>query len=377
MTSLPQHLSDAELVVDSRNTRHHAHTSSSKLLVFYGAIMIVMLLVGAAAIWSFLHRQALVLQPEPLPKVTIVTGSTSSPIAASWVKLLSDAEMSPTLVPLETFDPIEGVVVFCDIETLPPRLADTLAEFVRRGGAIAFVGKPPATAIGGVRLLADSGPSGGTLRMSESASPLLARLDPGREVRAASAQVSYLKESPRMVVDARWRDNARAAVMHMERDGGRYIWIGINPDSIDRNDRHLKLMLKSAFRWVAGQPVSDGAVGEPELARTLAPAARREARADRFAFSVDRTNKPDVLTVRMVNRGAAPIENPTVKVWLPSGATSVSLAGDFIMKRNATVTAAPGESACFIALPSLGRGQDRVMKLKVERSAPTGVSAGM
>jgi hypothetical protein len=125
-------------------------------------------------------------------------------------------------------------------------------------------------------------------------------------------------------------------------------------------------MLRTAFRWVAGQPVSDGAVGDADQAKTLTAGARRQAREERFAFSVDPLGKKqNAFSIRMMNRGGRPIENPTVKIWLPPGVTEVALAGDFIMKRRASLTGVPEEGACLISLPSLTRNEERVMKIRI------------
>lgn len=345
--------------------RHEEASVSKTILAVYGLVMGAVVLIGIVAIWSFIERQSLVVQPEPLPKITVVTRNANSRLAASWVRLLTKAEMQPTLVPLETFDPIEGVVVFCEIDEIPPRLADLLDVFVRRGGALAFVGRPPRTPIGRFRMIFEPGMSGTGITMSETASPVLARLSPGHTLATKPMPVSLLKESPRMVVDARWRNNQRAAVMHLEQDGGRYLWFGFDPDGFVRDDRQLSLLLRTAFRWVAGQPVTDGAIGTPQVAKTLTPDARRDARENKFAFSVDRTSDPDLFTIRMMNRGGLPMSNPTVKLWLPPRVTKVSLAGDFIMRRNATLLGVPEEGACLISLPRLTRNEDRVMKLKI------------
>lgn len=350
--------------------RRHEASVHWKHLVFYGVVMAIVVLIGAVAIWSFIERQALVIQPEGLPKITVVVKDANSALGAAWVRLLTDAEMQPTLVPLETFDPIEGVVVFCEVDEVPPRLADLLDVFVRRGGAVAFVGTPPRTPIGRFRLVSEEGMSDAAIKLSEITSPVLARLNPGQVLPMRRMRVAMLKESPRMVVDARWRDNARAAVMHLEQDGGRYLWIGLDPRALVLQDPQLKALLRTAFRWVSGQPVSDGAIGPPQLAKTLTPDARRQARENRFSFSVDRSPKPDLFTIRMMNRGGLPLSNPTVKVWLPPNVTRVALAGDFIMKRNATLTGVPEEGACLISLPRLTRNEDRVMKLKIVETRP-------
>ena len=346
-----------------------------KHLLVPGLALALVLIIGAVAIWSFIERQSLVIQPETLPKITVVTGDPSSPLAASWVRLLTKAEMSPTLVPLETFDPIEGVVVFCDIPALPPSTISLLEEFVHKGGALVFVGTPPRTPIGAFRLVADPGLSDSSFKFSENSSPVLARLTPGTTIQVRRAKVAFLKESPRMGVDARWSHKSRAVAMHEELQGARYLWFGFDPDTIASNDQVLMLMLKTAFRWAAGQPVSDGAVGAPQTAKTLTPAARKDARDNGFKFSVDRAKDPTLLTVRMINLGGKPLANPTVKVWMPPRVTKVALAGDVIMRRNATLTGVPEEGACLISLPSLTRDEDRVLKLEIVEERPTNASA--
>ena len=342
-----------------------------KHLAFYGLVVALVIIVGGVAIWSFVERQSLVIQPEPLPKITVVTRDPNSRLAASWVQLLTSAELNPTLVPLETFNPIEGVVVFCDIPEIPQRLADVLEEFVKRGGALAFVGKPPATKIGPFQIFSDDGISDSAIRLGENASPLLARLAPGSIIETRSTRVAFLKETPRMMIDARWAENARAAIMHMEIDRGRYLWFGFDPEVLPPDPDVVKVILRSAFRWVAGQPVSDGAVGAPNLAKTLAPDARREARENQFGFTVDRARNPKYFTVKMTNEGGVSLPNPTVKVWLPPRVTSVALDGDLIMTRNVTLTGIPEEGACLVSLPTLTRNEERVMKLRIVEQKPS------
>lgn len=349
--------------------RRHDARVDWKHLIVPGIALAVVIIIGAIAIWSFIERQSLVIQPESLPKITIVTKDPSSRLAAAWVRLLTKAEMNPTLVPLETFDPIEGVVVFCDIPEIPPRTVTLLTEFMRKGGALAFVGAPPKTAIGEFRLVADSGLSDWSFKLSENASPVLARLQPGLTVAVRRSRVVLLKESPHMAIDARWSANSRAVAMHEEIAGARYLWFGLEPDALG-DAPPLYVLLRTAFRWAAGQPVSDGAVGSPQTAKTLTPEARESARVEHFIFSVDRAKDPNLLTVRMVNGGGKPILNPTVKVWMPPRVTRVALAGDVIMRRNATLTGVPEEGACLISLPSLTRNEERVLKLEIVAERP-------
>lgn len=351
--------------------RHEA-TVDRRHLFFYGSILAAVVVIGLYAIWAFIEQQSVVIQPEPLPKVTVVTSRSGSQLGAAWVRLLNAAELQATLVPLETFDPIEGVVIFCDVETISPRLAALLEEFVRRGGALAFVGAPPQTNIGRFRLFYDEAEVGGGVRLSEHVSPVLARLVPGYVIPTRTGRVAVLKETPRMVVDARWRENERAAAMHVEMDGARYLWFGLDPRLLpSKPDATLALMLRTAFRWVAGQPVSDGAIGDPQSAKTLTPTSRRKARSNGFGFSVDRLrNRDDVFSVRMVNRGGIPLANPTVKLWVPPDVTKVAFSGSFVMFRDASLTGIPEDGTVLVSLPRLRRNEDRIMKLQVLSRRP-------
>lgn len=351
--------------------RHEEATVAGKHLIVYGTMLVLVVAVGAVAIWSFIEQQSIVIRPEPLPKVTVVTQRSGSQLGAAWVRLLNAAELQATLVPLETFDPIEGVVIFCDVDVIPPRLAALLEEFVRRGGAVSFVGTPPRTPIGRFRLFYDIGHVSGHVRLSEHVSPVLARLTPGYVIPTRGGTVAMLKETPRMVVDARWRDNERAAVMHIENDGSRYLWFGFDPRQLPaKNDGTLHLMLRTAFRWVSGQPVSDGAIGDPQDAKTFTPTSRRKARSDGFGFSVDRMRKDDFFSIRMVNRGGIPLSNPTVKLWVPPGVTRVGFSGSFIMHRDASLTGIPEDGTVLVSLPRLRRNEDRVMKLRILARRP-------
>jgi hypothetical protein len=226
------------------------------------------------------------------------------------------------------------------------------------------MGQPPSSPVGGLRLSADTGLSDNSAKFSEAVSPVLSRLNPGYELWVRPTQVAFLKETPRMVIDARWKSNARAAVMHMEQAGVRYLWFGFDPAAVTQDDRLLHL-LRTAFRWVGGQPVSEGAVGPSQIARAFTPQSRRAARSSGFAFSVDPLRNRKHLAVRMTNRGKLPLENPTVKIWLPPGVTKVTLGGDLLMKREVTLSGAADDGACLVSLPRLTPNEDRIMKLRV------------
>ena len=350
----------------------HDNTVEWKHVAIYIPFLVLVILLGVFAIWSFLERQSRVLDPVPLPKVTVVTADPTSRLAASWVRLLNEAELQSTLVTADKVESLQGVVVLCDIWQLPPALAANLDRFLAAGGAVVVAGTPPVNPLGGMSLTADGGISDNGVKLSETASPLLARLTPGDDFYVRPTKVAFLKETPRMAIDVRWRANSRAAVMHIEKDGVRYVWIGIDPDALPPGgNNEFTLLVRTAFRWARGEAISDGAVGAAAETKTFSPQTRRHARDEHFAFSVDRLRNHDQFAVRLLNRGPAPLENPTIKVWLPPGVRQVALAGDLLMRRGVTLTGIPEEGACLIALPSLPRGADRTLKLKiVERRAP-------
>lgn len=349
--------------------RRHTAQVEWKHVALYVPFLLVVVVLGVYAIWSFFEHQSMVPDVVALPRVTVITASANSPTAAAWVRLLNEAELQSTLVTADRVEALQGVVVLCDIWSLPPALASNLDRFLARGGSVIIIGAPPATPLGGLRLTADSGLSDNAVKLSESASPLLARLTPGGIVSLRPTKVAFLKETPRMVVDARWERNSRAAVMHLANGTARYVWIGVDADALPPGgDNQFALLVRTAFRWAGGEPISDGAAGAAPDARAFTPQARREARQARFTFGVDPLRDQRAFSVRMVDRGAAPLENPTVKVWLPPHIRQVALGGDLQMRSNVTVTSLPDEGACLVSLPSLGRNEERVVKLTVTDS---------
>jgi hypothetical protein len=346
--------------------RHEARVHW-KHIAIYASVVLIVIFLGTLAIWSFIEKQSLIAIPDPLPKVTLITSDPSSRLTAAWVRFLTNAEMQPTLVPVEKVDALAGVVVLCEVQEVPPKLADQLATFIRGGGAIVVIGQPPPAALGSLSMSADKGSSDQAFQFSERVSPLLARLTPGHELAIRPSHVAFLKESPRMVVDARWKTNARAVIMHMEQSGTRYLWFGFDPGMLAQEDRQLTILIHTAFRWVDGQPISDGAVGDAQLTRTMSSETRAAAQTARFLFGVEEVRNPRLLRVRMTNRGAGSLENPTVEVWLPPRVSSAELGGDYLMKRNVTVTRVPDEPAYLVSVPSLASREDRVIKLKLAR----------
>src|SRR5437763_3347748 len=175
-------------------TRHkslarHEALVKWKHIVWYVPIVLLVIAVGALAIWSFIERQSLVIDPEPLPKVTLVTADPRSRLTAAWVRLLTASEIEPTLVPADQLEVMQGVIVICDIWAIPPKVQEALGRFIQHGGSVAVLGAPPSTPVGNVHLVADSGMSGAGFKLSESVSPVLARLNPGYVVLSTPAPV--------------------------------------------------------------------------------------------------------------------------------------------------------------------------------------------
>src|SRR5436853_7525703 len=113
--------------------------------------------------------------------------------------------MRPTIVPVDKAEGLQDVVVLCEVRQVPESLARQLTTFIRQGGSVVVVGSPPPAALGSLSMSAEEGVSDNALKFSERVSPVLARLTPGHELAIRPARVAFLRESPRMVVDARWK----------------------------------------------------------------------------------------------------------------------------------------------------------------------------
>lgn len=344
----------------------HEHRFDWRTLLFYGFVSVLVLVVGATILYSFFEKQGLRqnVAAEPLPNVVVVTSDDEDELAAAWTGLLGTSDLPTTLVTPDKFQPTKGVVALCSLKNVDPRFRSFLEEHLRAGGGVAVMGAPPA-ALADLLGTAEMKSSEGVVRIADHPSPVLARVQPGHELGARAAEVAMLDETPAMTVDARWSGNARAAVAHFNVGGGRVLWFGLHPSALYvPNDRQLALLLRTGFRWLSGQPVSDGAVGAVVPAKALAPAARVEARRQKFSFSVDRLEKPGMLSVRISNRGNGRLLNPTVKIWLPPQNRSVTVSGSFVARRRVDITAVPEEGAILVTLPVLERHEERLLKLK-------------
>lgn len=350
--------------------RRHEHRFSARTLVFYGAVLALVVVVATVAIWSFVDRQRLrrTIAAEPLPPVTVVTQDPDSPLATSWVELLTAAGFPATLVPVDKFTaPDKGVILLAGLETMPAPLADGVRRQLTGGGGVAVVGSAPGNGAELLGLATTEGISGPALRLSETASPVLARAQPGYELGSARRPVALLDESPEMKVDARWAGTSRAAIVHFRTGGGRVLWFGFDPTLLwDPTVPQLSLVLRTAFRWLASQPVSEAAVGLPAAARSLTPPARMEARRARLGFSVDRLHEEGSFSLRVRNGSREPVANPTVKVWMPENVSRLEPAGSWMAKRGVTVSPVEDEHALLVALPPLRAHEDRMLRLEGE-----------
>jgi len=353
-------------------SRHDDHRGISwKALAFYGISSAIVLIVGALALHFFFERQNLKssLASESLPSVLIVVETADDPLGAAWVKLLTEADFAPSLLTPENFRPTDGVLVLCNLTRTNPSMVGAVAAHKQKGGALVLLGSVPESLRATTGISTEAGTSGTALRIGETVSPILARVHPGQEIGLRPGEAPLLIEAPETIVDARWRESARAVVAHRTDGLSRTVWFGFDPSRLyARGDRHLGLMLRTAFRWAAGQPVSDGAAGSaPAVARALAPSARVESRAMRMGFSIDRLEKPGYFSVRVTNKGNLRLQNPTIKFWLPPGIKRVKLIGSLISRRRVSLVQVEGEGAVLIAFPSLAPNEDRVLRLRATK----------
>jgi hypothetical protein len=350
-------------------TRHDRGGIGWRALIFYGIASAIVAVVAFLSLHFFFERQMLrgELAPEPLPDVVIVTENVDDPHTAAWVTLLAEADFSPRLVTVADARGVDGVLALCNIRAASPKLRSLLEQQIARQGSVALLGSVPQELRDLTGVSTESGTATGGIVISENVSPILARVQPGKEIGIRTSEVFFLEESEATEVDARWKSNARAAIAHLADARKRVIWFGFDPSKLNvRGDRHLSLMLRTAFRWVDGQPVSDGASGNsPTVARSFSPSARVESRGLRLTFSVDRMQDEGIYSVRVTNRGKLRISNPTVKFWLPPDTKHVELIGSWISRRRVELIPVEGENAVLIVLPPLAPNEDRVMRLQV------------
>ena len=63
-----------------------------KHIAVYVPVLLLVVLIGAFVLWSFFEKQSVLIEPAPLPKVTLITTDATSPFTAAWVRLLTDAD---------------------------------------------------------------------------------------------------------------------------------------------------------------------------------------------------------------------------------------------------------------------------------------------
>ena len=118
-----------------------------------------------------------------------------------------------------------------------------------------------------------------------------------------------------MVVDARWSKNSRAVIMHMEKDGSRYLWIGLDPDALSQPGIKTLLVELGLNDLAGGKTAADVEAGLAQIVSrahvtgvrvvggTLPPAkgnAQWSAQAETYRQAVNswiRTSNPFDATV--------------------------------------------------------------------------------
>jgi hypothetical protein len=343
----------------------HEHRHNWRALFFYGIVSVLVLAGGVAIVLSFLETQRLRsrIAAEPLPRVMVLTHDDSSRLAAAWVSTLTESGFKATLVSFENFRPVAGdLLAICSSAPIPPAAAAAVQSSLQQGRGVVVLGDFPAPLD---RFRTTSMMSAGPVRLGQAVSPVLARIEPQHEIGTRDATVSVIEETPEMVVDARWGVSAKAAIAHWSADGGRMLWMGFDPGALHfAKDRQLSLLLRTALRWVDGQPVSDGASGAAASAKALEVTARIDARRKRLSYSVDRLNDKGSLAVRMVNKGKQPIENATIKIWLPPESKQCNVVRHFWKDRDVALANAGDEHAVTVTVPRLSPNEDRVLQLR-------------
>src|SRR6476619_6836440 len=109
-----------------RRSKHHGGHVHWKHIAIYVPVVLLVTLLGGLALWSFVQRQSVVIVPEAIPRVTLVTGDPDAPLTAAWVRLLTAAAIETTVVRAEGAA-ADGLVARC-------------------GRGIAVLGMPPSDA---------------------------------------------------------------------------------------------------------------------------------------------------------------------------------------------------------------------------------------
>ena len=350
-------------------TRTQREEGAWRVVLFYGIAGSAVAVVAAAVLYSWFARQMLAasIVAEPVPSVVLVADDGSDR-AAAWVRLLNDAKVPTKFVGTSSTAPVQDVIAICE----PGDLSEGMRREVERRLAgrrgIVLVGAVPPALAQLVGFGTEPHESGGLLEIGDQASPVLARVTPSHQTWFAPFPGAVVVETPQMQIDARWRETSRAAIAHFTTPSGtRILWLGFDPASMRRGrDAQLELMLRTALRWVDGQPVTEGAAGEFAAAQTIAVGARSEARRRRLIYSADRVASRKLLSIRLQNRSGEAIPNPAVRVWLPTGKGMPELAGSWFSRRRVSVQHDPAERSVTLTLPALGPHEERLLALRFE-----------
>lgn len=335
------------------------------LLLFYGGVSVLVLALAVVAVAMWVQRQLLLQQiaAEPLPSVAIVTQDREAASVAAWVRLLSDAKIGTKVIsPDEIPQDGESVLALCAIDTVSGAQLNAVEQHLARAGGVLILGPLARPLAERLRASASITTTHGMLQLASEASPVLARATPGHEIWFNGGEIALLDETPEMQIDARWRDSGRAAIAHYRARDGRVVWFGIDPGAMHRGrDDVVEIILRTAARWAAGQPVSDAASGDPAAAKALSPAARQAAR--RLSFSADRLKTRSQLMLRVTNRNGAAVDFVTVKVWLPDGAGRAKLQRPLFGRIDAAVEEA--DDGILVSMTRLAPHEERLVKLKL------------
>ena len=199
----------------------HEHRRDWRPIVFYAAVSLLVLASAAFVLWTFFEKQTLQREivAEPLPKVAVIHDEEHARLAAAWVSVLTDAGFSATLVPQQSDTPTgESLPALCSSTPLPPRLRTFITARLASGDGLLVLGSSPPQLVAAVKTSVTK--SSGAIRIVNSPSPVVARVQPDYEIGASSVDVHTIEEAPAMSVDARWSNDSRAAIAHFGIDRG-------------------------------------------------------------------------------------------------------------------------------------------------------------
>lgn len=345
-----------------------ARRRASRAVWVYGALAFAVGVAATAVVVMFLSRGAIrTRSADPLPKVVLVANPDDE-VAAGWLTALVEAGTDVAAVDPANYEPGPHLLVLGSLRSVAPAIENEVRRRVRVGGGIMIVGTIPSELADLVE--ATTARRTGTeqsFQIAEQPSPVLARVRPGFGATLPPLPV-VLEERPAMSVDARWESPPDAAVAHWTSGVARIVWYGAEISQQElKNIPMLAVMLRASVRWLAAQPVSDGASGDPRSVEAFADDARRHAQDQGLGVSADILDD-DEIEVTVLNRGENAIPNATVRIWLPPLYESVALDESLLDRKRPALHAVGRGGAVDLHFGEIAPGERRNCTLERART---------